>query len=452
MISAATRILLPIALATASTPRTASQASPPPPRQGEVVPPRSSATLSADDRRAIVASLGTALRDQYVFPDIGERAGAKIAAALAGGAYDMLTSSGALAARLAADIGTIAHDKHLRVLADDAGGTPPGMGVMSKAEGGIVRADQLAGGVGYLEVVGFPPPPAFRPVLDKAMAALAGSRALIVDARRNHGGSPEAVAYLVSYFIAPDRPINDIVSRVEKTNTFTRQSYRSQPTPVSFAETPVYVLTSKDTFSGGEELAYDLQALKRATVVGEVTGGGANPTGFVDLGHGLGAAIPFGRAENPTTKANWEGRGVRPDVAVPADGALAAALRAVGQRPVADIAAASVRQVFAPRFAPRPGSEATLRRLIAGYAAGTPDYAVMTPELAGMTRQQLAELQARFAPLGALQSLTFNGPDPLGGDEFRLRFAGGDRMMALLLDPSGKVAAVSSLIPAPPQP
>ncbi|MGI8691709.1 MAG: S41 family peptidase [Geodermatophilaceae bacterium] len=39
----------------------------------------------------------------------------------------------------------------------------------------------------------------------------------------------------------------------------------------------MYVLTSGATFSGGEALAYDLQQLGRATVVGERTRGGAHP-------------------------------------------------------------------------------------------------------------------------------------------------------------------------------
>jgi hypothetical protein len=37
----------------------------------------------------------------------------------------------------------------------------------------------------------------------------------------------------------------------------------------------VTVLTSSDTFSGGEECAYDFQTHQRGTIVGETTGGGA---------------------------------------------------------------------------------------------------------------------------------------------------------------------------------
>jgi hypothetical protein len=208
-------------------------------------------------------------------------------------------------------------------------------------------------------------------------------------------------------------------------------------------------LTSSATFSGGEEFAYDVQALKRGTLIGEVTGGGANPTGFVDLGHRVGATIPFGRAENPVTKTNWEGRGVQPDVSVPANGALRVALERAGQQPVSEISAASLQQVFAPRSTPLPGSETALRQLIAGYVSGKPDYAAMTPELADMTRRRLSDLQAEFSLLGELRSMKFHGPDMLGGDEYELHFANGARMMALVLDPDGKILAASTLMPLP---
>ena len=138
-------------------------------------------------------------------------------------------------------------------------------------------------------------------------------------------GAPPAVAYLVSFLTPPGERvhINDIVGRTAGTNEFTRNSSYSEPTPVSFAGKPVYVLTSNRTFSGGEEFAYDVKALELATLVGELTGGGANPTGPVPLPHGIRVTIPFGRAENPVTKGNWEGHGVDPDVVVPAADALA---------------------------------------------------------------------------------------------------------------------------------
>ena len=439
--------LMPVLLLATSVPAGAMQTEPGTPVAAAPV------KLTAQDRQDIVAKISEAMRNRYVFPDVGERAAARINAALAAGKYDTIADPATFAARLSADLQAVAHDKHLQIWSDDAPPAPPvATGEAPRAEAGITRADRLAGGIGYIEVIGFPPLQPFKQVLNKAMSSLAGSRALIIDDRRNGGGSPESVAYLVSFLVAPGRPINDIVSRVANTVTFTRESYRSVPTPINFAKVPVFVLTSKDTFSGGEEFAYDVQALKRGTVIGEVTGGGANPTGFVNLGHDFAAMVPFGRAENPVTKTNWEGRGVQPDVRVPAKDALATALERAGQKPVEEIGVASLQQLFAPRSTPHPGSEAALRGLIAGYVSGKPDYATMTAEVADTTRKELPGLEAAFSPLGALQSITFNGPDILGGDEYRLHFAKGNRMMALVLDQNGKITAVSTAMPLPDGP
>ncbi|MBA3715751.1 MAG: hypothetical protein H0W76_25440 [Pyrinomonadaceae bacterium] len=43
------------------------------------------------------------------------------------------------------------------------------------------------------------------------------------------------------------------------------------------ADRDVYVLTSNRTFSAAEESSYNLTNLKRATIIGETTGGGAHP-------------------------------------------------------------------------------------------------------------------------------------------------------------------------------
>jgi hypothetical protein len=91
------------------------------------------------------------------------------------------------------------------------------------------------------------------------------------------------------------------------------------------AHKPVFVLASPGTFSGGEELTYDLQVFKRALVVGEVTGGGANPGGPVPLGHQFFVNMPGAQAVNPVTGTSWEGVGVKPDIQVPAAAALSRA-------------------------------------------------------------------------------------------------------------------------------
>jgi hypothetical protein len=314
------------------------------------------ATLDATTRRTVVEAAATMLRDRYVFPDVGDQAARAIESALREGAYDGLDQPGVFAQRLTADLRAVAKDKHLRVTAPGSpvAAPPP---VRPPAEGGVARADILDGNVGYIEVVGFPPPGAFVGPVNRAMAALQKTRALIVDVRRNGGGSPVTVSYLVSYFLPSGERvhINSFINRNPGTETFRTQDFWSEATPFSYAGKPVFVLSSVSTFSGGEEFAYDMQVMKLATVVGETTGGGANPGGTMRLAAGLSMFVPGGRARNPITRTNWEGVGVIPDVAVPSANALKVALEQLGVSPAGvEIDALSQSRVFEPNGARSP--------------------------------------------------------------------------------------------------
>jgi C-terminal processing protease CtpA/Prc len=177
-----------------------------------------------------------------------------------------------------------------------------------------------------MDLRGFGPAAFVGEAYTSALSLLVGSKALILDLRRNGGGDPESVAFLMSHFFpeGDSRLINTIYTRPKDE---TRQFWTSR-VPVHYAG-PVYVLTSPRTFSGGEECAYDFQTQKRATLVGEVTGGGANPGGGFSLGKPFVVFIPTGKAINPITHTNWEHVGVKPDIAVPAADALKTAHAAI---------------------------------------------------------------------------------------------------------------------------
>ncbi len=157
------------------------------------------------------------------------------------------------------------------------------------------------------------------------MTFLAHTDALIFDLRENHGGNPSMVQLIVSYLFSNERRINDMLNQHEGT---TRQ-YWTLPSVAGprYINKPVLVLTSGQTFSGGEEFTYDLQAQKRATIVGETTGGGAHPIDGHSAGNHFMIAVPGGRPINPITKKDWEGTGVVPDVKTSAQDALETALR-----------------------------------------------------------------------------------------------------------------------------
>ena len=158
------------------------------------------------------------------------------------------------------------------------------------------------------------------------MELISGTYALIIDLRRNHGGSPHAVVLWCSYFF-PDgnTHLNDIFSAdTGETRQFWSLTYLPG---TRYLDRPVYVLTSAETFSGGEDFAYTLQAQGRAEVIGETTGGGAHPTRMIPISATMGIGVPFARSVNPVTGTNWQGTGVIPDTAAPATQAYDVAYR-----------------------------------------------------------------------------------------------------------------------------
>jgi len=292
-------------------------------------------------RKAVVAALAQALKAQYVFPEVADTVGRALVAKADKGGYDGAATLKDFAEALTRDLRDLGKDGHFRVRFDpefkprdeDEDRVPTKEEVAelrtqaARRAFGIAKVEQLPGNVGYLDIRGFGPTEFVGPAFSAALSILSGTEALILDLRQNGGGDPESVAYLVSHFFpeGDTRHINSIYNRPKNT---TRQYWTSPTVGVRYTG-PVYVLTSGRTFSGGEECAYDFQTQKRATLVGETTGGGANPGHAVALAHGFLAFIPTGRAINPVTNTNWEHVGVKPDVAVPAAEALKAAHTAI---------------------------------------------------------------------------------------------------------------------------
>jgi len=318
--------------------------------QSQAVDPPISAAAKAD----VIEALGRKLKSNYVFPDVAERTSATLDANSAKGTYADANTAREFAKLLTNDLRTLGNDRHLAVrFAPDATletpGAPPGPHQLAKMREeitrdgfGIARVERLPGNVGYLDLRGFGPTEMVGDAYTSAVSLLAGTDALILDLRRNGGGEPSSVAWLMSHFFAEgdERHINDIYERPKDR---TRQYWTSATVKARYLK-PVYVLTSGYTFSGGEECAYDFQTQKRGTLVGETTGGGANPGDFVALGHGFVAFIPDGRAINPITKTNWEHVGVKPDVSVPAVKAQQTAYAEILRRLIAKATNLEARQ------------------------------------------------------------------------------------------------------------
>ena len=283
--------------------------------------------LSAAERGDVLRTLTTKLGANYVFPDVAARIDAALPAKAA--AYPPSATAVEIADLLSRDLRTLGNDKHFRVFYDpdfhasEAPDAVPSAQEMAQqrveaAEHafGIEKVLRLPGNVALVELRGFGPTELVAPAYASTLALVQGSDALILDLRRNGGGSPNSVALWMSWFFpqGDERHLNDIYTRsTDKTQQFwTTTSVGERYTR------PVYVLVSPRTFSGGEECAYDFQTQKRATLVGETTGGGANAGDRFSLGHGLVVNIPTARAINPITHTNWEHVGVKPDVETPA--------------------------------------------------------------------------------------------------------------------------------------
>ena len=299
----------------------------PPPDDLLTAEERALATVDAAKRRRLIDGIAREIEAHYVDPEVGKRMIVAIREQDAKGRYDAITAAPVLADRLVSDLRSVSHDGHLRVMFGGPAVPPPGSaGAVPPPPPpgfGFGPINRMAGNVAHLVLNGFVRDDAqVRQAIGGYMSQVADADALLLDLRQNGGGDPATVALVASYLF-DDKPvhINDMFRR---DTGETRQFWtHAKVAGKRFgAKKPIYVLTSNRTFSGGEELTYDLQSLHRAVIVGETTGGGAHPTQPYPLGDGFAIAVPWGRPINPVTKTNWEGTGVVPDVKVPAPDAL----------------------------------------------------------------------------------------------------------------------------------
>lgn len=303
--------------------------------------------LDAAARRQTIQAITEKLTEYYVYPDVAAKMIANVEDHEKKGDYNSITDGYEFADALATDLRAISHDQHLHVSYDPftmpAHGNPaPGPHEPNAAERERFRSmleqqnctfskvEILDHNIGYVKFGAFPPPEICGPTVVAAMNFVAHTSALIFDLRDNHGGSPDMVDFMVSYMFPHPTHINDLTNRHDNE---THQFWTLPWVPGSrFADQPVYVLTSHSTFSGAEEFTFDLKTQKRATIVGETTGGGAHPVEGLLAGDHFSIGVPFARAINPVTKGDWEGTGVEPDVKVSAADALTTAEKLAAEK------------------------------------------------------------------------------------------------------------------------
>jgi retinol-binding protein 3 len=291
-------------------------------------------TIDAATRTKVIDGILKRLNDSYVFPEVAKKMEVSIRERVDKKEYDQLTSAKEFAKKLTEDLQTVSKDKHLRIRYSHQAIPERGPRREPSAEEqeqrkrdlnwmnhGFAKVERLRGNLGYLEFLNFMDEELGADTVAAAMNFVNGTDALIIDMRNNGGGNPAMVALVCSYLFGPEPVhLNDLYWREgNRTDEFwTKKEVAGK----RYVNKDVYVLTSKRTFSGAEEFTYNLKNLKRATIIGETTGGGAHPGGGFRLSEHFGMFVPTGRAISPITKTNWEGTGVTPDVAVPADQAL----------------------------------------------------------------------------------------------------------------------------------
>ena len=361
-----TRLLAAVTAALCSAPLLAQAAPPAGPK------PAAEAKLPFDkaDAEKAVTELATALDSNFVFPDAGKKYADMLRSKLAAGDYASFPDAEAFAARVTADLQAVHKDGHLRlrpVTAEmkarrrSAGGAGGGA-----AKSAVAKAGWLSDGVAYIDFLGFPGNEPTLADVRKFIAAHGSAKTLIIDARRNGGGGLDEMNLLFAqlYSNPATLVVMDMRQAVEEKNgspfgadegnmlrkvagpaTIIRREHYVTPaaTQEALRDAKVYLLTSKYTFSAAEHLSLSLKRTRRATLIGEATGGGAHFGGMSPMGEGYAAFIPVGRTFDPDTGKSWEGTGVAPDVAVPADTALDEALKLAGVKLSGEAALATLK-------------------------------------------------------------------------------------------------------------
>lgn len=338
-------------------------------------------SISAAQRRAVVDSVTAFVERTYVDADTARRIAAHLRTRRAAGAYDAAVTVEALGGVLTNDLRSINNDLHLGVRFEGAlaerlerpapanatpgpedgpdhgppverkrvpGGYSEGPGDLDsallndpryqqarRANFGIGKIEILPGNVGYLEITGFLGAPGAEHAVEDALRVLERTDAMIIDVRRNGGGSGIMSHLVASHFLpATPRPTIRVAGRQQA--AYTMQSLADVPGPRR-VDVPLYILTSRATGSAAEEFSFVLRNAQRATLVGDRTAGAGHMVHAYNADHGFVVSISITRVSDPVSGKEWEQVGVQPHVTAAPERALdvahALALHAAAKAP-----------------------------------------------------------------------------------------------------------------------
>jgi len=293
--------------------------------------------IDNSEKKLVIDSITAILNRGYIFEDIGKKMTELINSNFKAGLYNTIDDGMAFSNKLTEDLISVSKDKHLGVRFaperikefKSSEKADPGTIEIQKRRNqmenyGFKELKIMPGNIGYLKFNGFDGSQEGFQIANAAMNYLSNSDAIIFDLRENGGGSPEMIQLISSYlFEGETQHLNSFYYREldQNTQTWTLPYVQGKRNPKCL----VYILTSNYTFSAAEEFTYNLKNMKRATIVGETTGGGAHPVTFKLINDNFFMSLPFGRAINPITKTNWEGTGIEPHFKTTKEKALDAA-------------------------------------------------------------------------------------------------------------------------------
>ncbi len=297
-------------------------------------PPQNDMVIDKTMRDQVIEAAISKLTQRYIFPEKAVESVKQLRSEIARGDYANVASAEKLARKLTDSLQKSSNDKHLEIryfeeaIAEEtptqnqaSAGTDREKFDFMRLNYGFENVDRLKCNIGYLNLRKFVPPEIDAERIAASMNLLSETWALIIDLRENGGGTPESVALISSYFFDERTHLNDIYEL--ETNTIEERWTTDKVAGKKYgAARKIYILTSEDTFSAAEDFAYTMKNTKRATLVGETTGGGANAGNRHRLNAHFMMNVPDARPISPITKTNWEGTGIAPDIAVSAKKSL----------------------------------------------------------------------------------------------------------------------------------
>ena len=283
-------------------------------------------------KKSILQKIENLIESKYVIAEKAKSYAAEFKKKCKAGAYASVSDAKQFTEKVTADLQAITHDKHVSlrmIVASDISEQAQGAlhhpirlhRLRMKENTGIHKLEWINGHIGYLDLSRFWAIEVARDMIKAAMKFMENADAIIIDVRENGGGSG---THLSSFFLPYPTQLTGWYYREQNymEEFWTTDEMEGRP----LTDVPLFLLIGKNTFSAAEIFAYDLQARKRAVLIGEPTKGGAHSIDLFKIDECFEINISTSRAVNPVTGTNWEGTGVIPDVAVAPDRALDTAI------------------------------------------------------------------------------------------------------------------------------